>query len=127
MDYLEIAPPIIRLVLEENLSAFDNPRDFSQSYKTLFPELRRQSKWSLDNYRYIDHPDSSGLPKGLIVTSSGGLNPLSQYAVCHAPRCRAAVAKSIAQTLGLYADVITGSEPDLENATEILKIMLPNT
>jgi hypothetical protein len=98
-------PPAVQIVLTEDLDDFST-RSFSARWKRLAPELRRQSRWTLENFRYSDEAADNHDQSFFDVTASGTMNPLSVSSVCVTPICRQHAADQLARTLGIYADTV---------------------
>ena len=99
-------PPTVSLLLDDRLwhSLRAGPEEFIRELRSLVPELKRQAQWTEEHFQYFNPLD---VPSGsLVITASGGLNPLSQHGICSAGACRALAARNLARTLGLYADYV---------------------
>src|ERR1019366_6740107 len=96
-------PPVIRLLLDANLLASGDAATLVRKMNRLLPELRRQARWSVENFRYFEPCDA---PAGaLVATTNGGINPFAVAGVCWDSGCKAWTALTMARTLGLYADI----------------------
>lgn len=96
-------PPVIRLLLDANLLASGDAATLVRKMNRLLPELRRQARWSVENFRYFEPSDA---PAGaLVATTNGGINPFAVAGVCWDSGCKAWTALTMARTLGLYADI----------------------
>lgn len=130
MENLDLIPPTIALLLNEDLGDLNNVSDFAKRYQRIHTEVARQAEWSLDQFRYFN--ESEKIPNSLVITASAGLNPFSAHGICSARDCRLATARQVARTLGLYADTVVvpdsfspdaalGRPPSTEAAFEILR------
>ena len=96
-------PPVIRLLLDANLLASGDAATLARKMTRLLPELRRQARWTVENFRYFEPSDA---PAGaLVATTNGGINPFAVAGVCWDSGCKAWTALTMARTLGLYADI----------------------
>lgn len=118
MNEIEFIPPVIRILLDEDIDAVRNPAEIKRFYRPLLPELRKQARWTMTNWKYFDEQQDPH-PDAFLITASGSLNPLSHKAICFHPNCRVAAADHFACTVGLYADIVT--VPDTLSATLLLK------
>lgn len=110
MDYLDKIPPAIRIVLDENIETREKPQNLIGKLKRLFPELRKQAEWTKSSFRYFDE-ERKDLSGSFVVTSSAGIDPFSRYGLCSEKQCRIEAANQFSRTVGLYADVVTISDP----------------
>jgi hypothetical protein len=97
-------PPVIRILLDEELPTNGDATKTVRRLKQLSKELKAQAEWTLANFEYFESKDSK--PGKLIAVTSGGLDPLSTQGTCQDVLCRLKGAQTIARTLGLYADVV---------------------
>jgi hypothetical protein len=99
----DFVPPAIQLLLNEDLGKLSDLATFRRRVRRLLPELRRQSRWTLQHFRYLEH---SQVGSSLVASAAGHLDPLGGVGLCGAPECRVIAAHNMAQTLGLYADIV---------------------
>ncbi len=101
---IELVPPVIRILLDEDVSGLRRSSEVNRFLKKLLPELRQQAVWTFDHFEYTDHHP---IPSRLVATTSGRLNPFDDTSTCSNPACRVQSAKHFATTAGLYADIVT--------------------
>ncbi|MGD1046660.1 MAG: hypothetical protein ABR936_15235 [Bacteroidota bacterium] len=107
MDTTSI-PPDIAIIVQEKLWNIKNPTELSRLLKKkgLLRELRRQSEWTLENFKDPEPPKS-----GFIVCPSGSLNPLSENSKCSDFNCRIKYADEFVKSVALYSDAIIVVDP----------------
>ena len=105
MDIIESLPPVIRILLNEDLTVLHNRRQARPFLQRLIPELRQQTEWTLANSSSIYDDPISALP-GFLVWATRSMDPFSHRGKCSLEECRINGARSFARSLGLYADTI---------------------
>ena len=105
LSYRDELPPVVRILLDEDIH-LGRLKDQLNKLRRLFPELRRQAEWTRKNFTPLDEEFLSGQ---FAITASGKLDPfLGGHCL---PDCQIESANQFAQTLGLFADVVTISDP----------------
>ena len=82
MDYTEYLPPVIRILINEDLTGVDTPAGMKSFANRLLPELRQQAKWTMQNWHYLDQKPVVSID-GFTITASGKLNPFSLQICSH--------------------------------------------
>jgi hypothetical protein len=105
-------PPVIQIVLDEQLSRFSSSRELAAKIAAsdLDKELQRQALWSAEQFAY-DANAAAGLPVGFSVAPSISLNPFASTAKCGSTACRAKSNEDFVKTVGLYTDVAFLPDP----------------
>lgn len=98
-------PAAIRLLLAETFDGVRTGVQLQKRLKPLVPELRRQSDWTLSNFRYADH-ESQLNPSEFVIRTSGALDPFSPTDICENLGCRINAVEQFGRTAGLFADRI---------------------
>lgn len=110
MDYNETIPPVIRILLDEDLTSLVRPKGINAFFTRLMPELLRQAEWSNEHWASVEQ--ESMIPNDAFsVALSRSINPLDSRDKCAMLECRIAAAHHFARTIGLYADVVTLPDP----------------
>ena len=109
MADLDNIPPVVRILLDEQLPISPKPFEIKRFFRRLLPELQQQARWSVE--QEVFGAEKNHRRGDFVVTASGALNPLSRHGICAAPSCRVAAVDHFARTLGLYVDIVT--IPDL--------------
>lgn len=101
VEYDDNLPPVIRILLSERKHLLST--DFEKSIRRLIPELRRQAKWTLDNFDYEKNLAAKSF--GAFATlPAAATDPFTRYGACAGLECRGEAAKTFCRTIGLYAD-----------------------
>lgn len=98
-------PPVIQILLSEDVPTLGSQLELKKYLQKLLPELRRQALWSRDHYRYFDETERPRSGRS-IVNPSGSLNPLSSFGICRSRECRLLAAQNVARSVGLYSDLL---------------------
>jgi len=98
-------PPVVQILLDEQLESLGSVKDVKSWWTKITPELRRQAEWTVENYCY---PDSEAHTKknDFLLRVSGGLDPFSTTEICAEIGCRVAALDQFGRTVGLFADEI---------------------
>jgi hypothetical protein len=102
---MDIIPPAIRILLEEDVQPLNEGGSIPSSFKRLIPELRRQAEWTESNFAYPDS-DTLRATGGFVVTASGGMDPISARGICTAPKCLRQATLDFARSTCLISDIV---------------------
>jgi hypothetical protein len=107
MTELDTFPPVVQLLLREPPPdpVVSDLGQFRKYLLRLLPELRKQTLWTLENFKYPEDEKDLGQP-GFIVRPSTGVDPFSTFGKCADPACRLLNARQIARSIGLYGDTV---------------------
>jgi hypothetical protein len=104
-DYNETIPPVIRILLDEDLTPLKRHKDINAFFTRLMPELLQQAEWSSKHWA---HEQESVIPNDAFsIVLSRTMDPFDSSGKCWDRECRIRAAHHFARTIGLYADVVT--------------------